>query len=51
VKAKTTHTAADIQAELRLLHIERALAELQGVASNASYMADLLDDIHEHKSG
>jgi hypothetical protein len=41
MKTATTPTAADIQAELRLLYIERALAELQGLASDAAYMADL----------
>lgn len=50
MKTTTTTTAADIQAELRLLYIERALAEVQGLASDARYMADLLDDIHQHKS-
>jgi hypothetical protein len=47
---QTTHTAADLQAALRLLYAERALAELEGLASDAGYMADLLDDINEHKS-
>jgi hypothetical protein len=50
MKTKTPPTAADIQAKLRLLYVERALAELHGLASNASYMTDLLDDIHAHKS-
>jgi hypothetical protein len=50
MKTATTPTAADIQAELRLLYIERALAELQGLASDAAYMADLLDDISQHRS-
>jgi len=47
---KTIPTAVDIQAELRLLYAERAVAELEGLASNASYMSHLLDDIHAHKS-
>jgi hypothetical protein len=47
---KTTRTAADIQAQLRMLYVERALAELEGLASDASYMEDLLDEIHEHQS-
>jgi hypothetical protein len=46
----TTRTAVDIQAELRVLYVERALAELHGLPSDASYMADLLDDIHEYRS-
>lgn len=50
MKTTATHTAADIQAELRLLYIERALAEMQGLVSDAGYMADLSDDIHQHKS-
>jgi hypothetical protein len=50
VNAKTTRTAAEIHTALRLLYAERALAEVRGFASNASYMADLLDDIHHHKS-
>jgi hypothetical protein len=45
-----TPTAVEIQAELRLLYIERALAELEGLASDQSYMADLLDDIQTHRS-
>ena len=47
---ETTQTAADIQAQLRLLYAERALAELEGLACDASYIDDLLDDIHEHQS-
>lgn len=47
---KTTRTAAEIQAQLRLLYAERALAELQGLAANPDYMADLLEEIQEHKS-
>jgi hypothetical protein len=50
MRTTTTTTAADIQAELRLLYVERALAEVQGLASDPSYMADLLEDIHQHKS-
>jgi hypothetical protein len=46
----TTRTAADIQADLRLLYVEHALAEIEGLTSDAGYMADLLDDIREHKS-
>jgi len=50
MKTTTTRTAAEIQTELRLLYVERALAEIQGLTSDPNYMADLLDDIHEHKS-
>jgi hypothetical protein len=46
----TTPTAVEIQDELRMLYIERALAELEGLASDPSYMADLLDDIQAHRS-
>ncbi|HEY0344066.1 MAG TPA: hypothetical protein VGC59_05450 [Solirubrobacteraceae bacterium] len=50
MNTKTTATAADIQAQLRMLYVERALAELEGLASDPSYMEDLLDEIHEHRS-
>jgi hypothetical protein len=50
MKTTTTRTATEIQTELRLLYVERALAEIQGLTSDPNYMADLLDDIHEHKS-
>jgi hypothetical protein len=43
-------TAADIQAELRLLYVERALAELGGLDADPGYVADLLDDIDAHRS-
>jgi len=46
----TTPTAVEIQDELRMLYIERALAELEGLASDQTYMADLLDDIQAHRS-
>ena len=46
----TTPTAAEIQAALRLLYVERALAELEDLADDAVYMADLLEDIHAHRS-
>jgi hypothetical protein len=46
----TTPTAVEIQDELRMLYIERALAELEGLASDPTYMADLLDDIQAHRS-
>ena len=47
---QTTATALEIQASLRLLYIERALAEIEGLTADTSYMADLLDDINSHKS-
>lgn len=50
MNTKITRTAADIQAQLRMLYVERALAELEGLAGDPSYMDDLLDDIHEHKN-
>ena len=34
-------TAAELQARLELLYVERALAEIEGLATNAHYMADL----------
>jgi hypothetical protein len=46
----TTPTAVEIQDELRMLYVERALAELEGLASDPTYMADLLDDIQAHRS-
>jgi hypothetical protein len=49
METQTTHTAAEIQLELRLLYAERARAELEGLANDAAYMADLLEDIHGYK--
>jgi len=46
----TTPTAVEIQDELRMLYIERALAEIEGLTSDPGYMADLLDDIETHRS-
>ena len=48
MQTTTTRTAAEIAVALRLLYIERALAELEGLAADASYMADLLDEIHSY---
>jgi hypothetical protein len=45
-----THTAVDIQGELRLLYVERAVAELHAGAFDADYMAELLADIAAHRS-
>lgn len=46
----TPQTAAEIQTRLRLLYAERALADLEGLADDASYMEDLLDEIRGHQS-
>jgi hypothetical protein len=45
-----THTAVDLQVELRQLYVERAVAELHGSASDADYMAELLADIAAYKN-
>lgn len=45
-----TYTAVDIQVELRQLYYERAVAELHGSASDADYMAELLEDIAAYKN-
>ena len=49
MKTETTLTAAKIRADLRLLYAERALADLEGMDSDPSYMTDLLDDIDSLK--
>ena len=49
MQTEATLTAAKIRADLRLLNAERALAGLEGLASDPSYMADLLDDIDSLK--
>ena len=41
----TTRTAADVREHLQLLLVERALADLEGLAGNAQYMDDLEDEI------
>ncbi len=46
MQTEATLTAAKIRADLCLLHAERALAGLEGLGSDPSYMADLLDDIN-----
>ena len=46
---ETTLTSAELQRQLRLLYVERRLAEVDGLASDASYMDDLLDDISAHE--
>ncbi len=45
MQIEATLTAVKLQADLRLLYAERALAGLEGLGSDPSYMADLLDDI------
>ena len=50
METTTTRTAAEIQVALRMLYVERALAELQGLATDPGYMADLLDDIDAYKT-
>ena len=50
MKTTTTPSAVDIQVQLRLLYVERTLAVLEGLDSEAGYMADLLEDIDTHKS-
>ena len=41
----STPTAAELREHLRLLYVERALAEVEGLASNRAYMEDLEDEI------
>jgi hypothetical protein len=50
MQIEATLTAAKIRADLRLLYAERALAGLEGLGSDPSYMADLLDDIDSLKN-
>ena len=38
-------TAAEVQEHLRLLLVERELAAVEGLSSNATYMDDLEDEI------
>jgi hypothetical protein len=40
-----TRTASDVQDHLQLLLVERALAAVEGLGSNAAYMSDLEDEI------
>ena len=40
-----TPTASDVQERLELLLVERALAAVEGLSSNAAYMSDLEDEI------
>ena len=50
MQIEATLTAAKIRADLRLLYAERVLAGLEGLGSDPSYMADLLDDIDALKN-
>ncbi|MEA2180387.1 MAG: hypothetical protein QOG77_3684 [Solirubrobacteraceae bacterium] len=50
MQIETTLTSTELQEELRLLYVERSLAELAGLASDPGYMTDLLDDISAHES-
>jgi hypothetical protein len=50
MQIETTLTSTELQEQLRLLYVERSLAELAGLASDAGYMTDLLDDIAAHES-
>jgi hypothetical protein len=49
-RTDTSPSAVEIQDELRMLYLERALAEIEGLADEDNYMADLLDDIESQKS-
>jgi hypothetical protein len=42
--------ATEMHTHLQQLHIERALAEIEGLASNAAYMADLEQEIADARS-
>ena len=46
----TTSTATDLQHELRTLLLERELAAVEGIDGNATYMADLEQDIAAHRA-
>ena len=50
MQTEATLTAVKLRADLRLLYAERALAGLEGLGSDPSYMADLLDDIDSLKN-
>jgi hypothetical protein len=49
MQTETTLTAAKLRADLRLLYAERALADLEGMGADPTYMDDLLDDISSLK--
>jgi hypothetical protein len=50
MQIETTLTSTELQAELRLLYVERSLAELEGLDADPRYMADLRQDIEAHKN-
>jgi hypothetical protein len=50
MQIQTTLTSTELQEQLRLLYVERSLAELAGLTSDAGYMTDLLEDISAHES-
>lgn len=43
--SRSPTTAADLSEHLRMLYVERALADLEGLAQVGPYMADLDDEI------
>jgi hypothetical protein len=45
MQIEATLTAAKLRSDLRLLYAERALADLEGMGADPTYMDDLLDDI------
>ncbi len=45
MQTEATLTAAKLRSDLRLLYAERALADLEGMGADPTYMDDLLDDI------
>jgi hypothetical protein len=49
MQTETILTAAKLRADLRLLYAERALADLEGMGADPTYMDDLLDDISSLK--
>jgi hypothetical protein len=50
MQIETTLTSTELQEDLRMLYVERSLAELAGLTSDAGYMTDLLEDISAHES-
>jgi hypothetical protein len=45
IRQRDTTTAIDLQVRLERLYVERALAAVEGLADNRSYMDDLDDEI------
>jgi hypothetical protein len=50
MQIETTLTSTELQEDLRMLYVERSLAELAGLTSDVGYMTDLLEDISAHES-